>query len=195
MLRLILALAASLTLFWLAASDSGAQPHAAGNKPHVPAGWPTEATGYGKTVDDAKAKALGAAAERVTACLRAQTPPLEAWQADEEYVRKNLLQGPGRQGEDVKVADNVAVKTWILTLKEAPNWAEMVQLNQAAQRHELAAERRSAAGGITLLLTALFTAAWGYFRIDAWTKGRFSTVLLIGAAALLALTGAAWWLA
>jgi hypothetical protein len=132
------------------------------------------------------------AVQRVAVCLKSQDPPLDAWQPDAEYVEKHLVHLPGQAGEDVAL-DGLKVKTWILSFKESPNWEQMVQRNQAAQRRIFAAERQTTAGWGLAGLTALFLTGWGYFRLDDWTKGRMSKWLAIGAVALLGATGGAWW--
>lgn len=195
MIRFMLALAATAALFWTATTDTGAQPRPVeAGKPHVPVGWPREVEGYGKTVELAKANAIQNAVERVRACLRNQDPPLLAWSPDEDYVRKHLIEGyPGHQGDDVVFADNkdLTAKRWVQPIPESPNWAEMVQLNQAAQRTELAAERRTLAAYALAGLLAILATGWGYLRLDEWTSGKFSKWLGIGAVAVLAVTGVA----
>ncbi len=194
MMRVLLAFAAG-ALVWFIATDTGAQ-HNLPNAPEArpPAGWPRVVKGYGHTVEDAKRNAVKTAAERVTALLRSQNPPLEAWQPDEEYVSTHLRNGDGQQGDDVKL-DVGVVKEWIQPLNDAPkNWNEMVQLNQLAQRRVLSVERQTAAAYGLAILTALLATGWGYLRLDEWTSGRFSKWLGIGAAALLAVSGLAWWL-
>jgi hypothetical protein len=191
MFRVILGLAAAGVL-WFVASDGGAQPQPPkAGKANAPVGWLTEVKGYGETIEDARKNALKSAVERVKGFLRAQDPPLEAWQPDEEYVRTHLLEGAGQPGADVKLEVGL-VKVWVQPLRDAPNWTEMVQLNQAAQRRVLSAERQTTAGFALAALTALLATAWGYFRLDEWTGGRFSKWLLIGAIALLSMTGTGW---
>jgi hypothetical protein len=193
MTRVFLALAA-ISVLWVSTTGTQAQPRRqkAEKAIHVPAGWPREVTGYGQTKDEARKDAVKQAAESVTAFLQRQDPPLDAWQPDEEYVRTHLLEGEGREGDQLRVADGVVRATWIQPLKRTPDWNAMVQLNQSAQRHHLAVERQTTAGIGLAALTALLATGWGYLRVDEWTRGRFSKWLRIGAVTLIALTGAAW---
>jgi hypothetical protein len=190
MTRIILGLAA-VSVIWFIATDTGAQQVGNGGKPEA-IGWPREAKGYGKTVDSARRNAVQAAVRDVTAFLRNQEPPIEAWQPDEAFVRSHLLQGDGQPGEDVKLPDLGAVKTWIQPLQESPPMSDMVRLNHAAERQQLSIERQRTAGYGLATLTAMLAAGWAYLRVDESTGGRFSKWIGIGAAALVGLAGLAW---
>jgi hypothetical protein len=196
MIRFILVLGTALVLIGCAAHDGDAQRGAGnGRKAGTLVAWPTKAQGYGKTVDDARKNSVTSAVEVITGCLKKQDPPLETWQPDEEYVRKHLLDGPGYQGEDLKigVGDNPEIaKVWVQPITPTPDWGAMVQLDHAAQRRELSAGRQTIAGYGLAILTALLLVGWGYFRVDDWTKGRFTKWLCIGAITALALTGLGW---
>ena len=196
MMRTILTFSALVASLWFMSGVSKAQPQVQpGGKPQAPVGWPREVKGYGTTVELAQKSAMDHAVHRVKGCLQSQDPPLKAWDPDAAYLKKHLLKDDGEQGDDFALVDNgPKVKTWILSFRDTPPWAEMVQLNQAAQRRNAAAERQSMAGYALAILTALLATGWGYLRIDEWTSGRFSRWLAIGATALLALSGAAWWL-
>jgi hypothetical protein len=197
MMRSILAFIALIALLSFMGTVSRAQPQPQpAGKPQGPVGWPREVKGYGTTVEQAEKSAMEHAVQRVAMCLQSQDPPLEAWHPDADYVKKHLLKpGPGEAGEDFAIVDNgPKVKTWVLTFKESPNWADMVQLNQAEQRLVSAADRQSMAGFGLAALTALLATGWGYLRIDEWTKGRFTRWLAIGAATLLGASGAVWWM-
>jgi len=80
----------------------------------------------------------------------------------------------------------------VLTFKESPNFDEMVQLNKAAQRRELSAERQTMTGYVLATLTALLTLGWGYLRLDGWTNGRFTRWVCVLAAAIVGLAGLGW---
>jgi hypothetical protein len=196
MMRAILGVAALIGLFGFLAHVSNAQnvPQFAG-KPQGPVGWPREAKGYGATVEKAQESALTHAAQRITACLQSQDPPLDAWQPDELYVKKHLLKGAGEQGEDFALVDNgPKVKTWIVHFQEPTKWNDMVHINQAKVRGQSATDRQSTAAMGLAGLTALLVVGWGYLRIDDWTRGRFTRWLAIGAVTLLGASGAVWWL-
>jgi hypothetical protein len=193
MTRILLAVAAA-SMLWFTTGHSGAQPPAHALKPHPAlAGWPREAKGYGKTVDDAKVDAMKEAVKQVARCLKTQDPPLTAWQPDEEFVRNHLLQGQGELDNDFKLGGEVR-KVWVFTLVQSPDVGKMVQLNQTAQRRELSMERQTMAGYGLAGLCLLLVTGWGYLRLDEWTAGRFSKWLGIGAVALVGLTGFGWWL-
>jgi hypothetical protein len=192
MMRVLLVLGA-FGVLWCTTTGTQAQPrrHKAEKVAVVPAGWPTEVKGYGLTNEEAKKDAVRQATETVAKFMLLQDPSMDAWQPDEEYVRTHLLEGDGREGDEVKLAAGVVRATWIQPLKKTPNWNELVQLNQTAHRHQLAVERQTYAALGLAALTALLATGWGYLRIDEWTRGRFSKVLRIGAVVVIAITGAA----
>jgi hypothetical protein len=202
MMRWFLAFSAILGLLWIFTGDSDAQPQAQNVvKAQLPTDWPREIVGHGKTLELAKEKAVKLAVDRLGVCLKNQNPPLDAWQPDEQYVRDHLLDGEGHEGQLPDNADFAKIlkqagfdKVWVCPVRESPDWADMVQRNQVELRKVVTVQRQTMAGFGLAALTALFATGWGYLRVDEWTRGRFSQWLRIGAVAILAITGAAWWL-
>jgi hypothetical protein len=191
MMRTIM-LAALIGLLWCFTGDSEAQPGPQnGGKPQGFVLWPREVSGYRKSVEGAEKDAIEKALARLVDCLKSQDPPLESWHPDEAYLKKNLLDGPGEQGKDFEL-DGVKWKAWVVTFKDSPNWSEMIQLNQTAQRREISAERQTMAGYVLAVLTALLALGWGYLRLDGWTNGRFTRWVCVLAAAIVGLAGLGW---
>jgi hypothetical protein len=197
MMRVTLALAATIALLWCVSGQSGAQPGLANpGKQHGPPGWPRDVPGYGASEENAKKNAVERAVAQVAESLKKWDPPLEAWQPSEDYLRKHMLDGEGRRGPEVHVgpAEDDKAKQWIVSVRETQDWAAIIQLNQTAQRRELAVGRQATAGYTVAALAALLAVAWGYLRLDDWSHGRFSKWLRIGAVAALAVTALVWWM-
>jgi hypothetical protein len=193
MTRLLLGIAAVLAL-WFIATDTSAQPQPhKGGKVHQLAGWPRTVDGIGKTEKEAQQDAVHNAVRRINECLKAQDPPLAAWEADEEYVRKHVLDGRGQAGEDVKLNVGPAHKVWIQPLREA-DVPDIVARNHVAERHVLSSERQTIAGYALAALSGLLALMWGYLRVDEWTEGRISKWLRIGAVAVAVIAALAWWM-
>ena len=191
MMRTLMLLAV-VGMLWFASGDSTAQPAPQNDgKPKGFKAWPRSVKGYGETVEKAEKDAHRLAVEHVVGCLKNQDPPIESWLPDDAYVKTHLLDGPGDQGKDFEEGAFKA-KTWVLTFKESPNLDEMVQLNKAAQRRELSAERQTMTGYVLATLTALLTLGWGYLRLDGWTNGRFTRWVCVLAAAIVGLAGLGW---
>lgn len=139
-------------------------------------GWPSTVQGYGLTVDAAKKHALTESARLVGACVRRLDPPLLDWQVKEEFVEKNLLEGDGSPGPDVKIGDLDHGKTWILRLKP-PDVELFTLLNRQAigsrqreERQELGRERLRIAGCVFAGLTALLGLTMAYFHLTERKK-------------------------
>lgn len=193
MTRLLLGLAAVVGL-WFVATDTTAQPQPAkGARVRPLVGWPRTVDGLGATEKEAQQDAQSKAVKRVNECLKAQDAPLNAWQADEEYVRKHVLDGPGQAGDDIKLDVGPRMKVWIQPLRE-PDLSDLMARSQVAQRQSLSVERQTLAGYALAALSALLAVAWGYLRLDEWTGGRISSWLRIGAIALIIVAALAWWI-
>jgi hypothetical protein len=191
MMRLLLALAAMVGL-WFIAGDTTAQPQPApGGKAHQLIGWPRTVEGIAADEQKAQDNALEKAVKRINECLKAQDAPLSGWQVDKEYVRKHVLAGPGQAGPDIVLQVGPPQKVWIQPLHEA-DMADLLERSQVAQRHSLASERQTLAAYSLAVLSALLLIAWGYLRLDEWTGGRISSWLRIGAIGLAVVAIVAW---
>jgi hypothetical protein len=138
--------------------------------------WPTEITGYGKkTLDKAKSDGIEEIIKRINAVLRAQNPPLLTWHPDEDYVKRHVLNGEGKAGEE-EVTDaggeTIRYKTWVYAVRPL-DLVELAALDREAQRLARRQERvvlgLEVFAGSILVLTLLT----GYLWLDAWMKGRY----------------------
>lgn len=206
MMRVILAGFWGLVIFWLLATDAGAQP---GRKAVIKARdtqkvrtgtLPIEVKGYGLTVDKAKADALEQARRELVKHLRGLEPPVRWWTPSVGFVQKYLLQGEGQPGPDVEVENVGPTKTWLLKVVP-PDGATMQRLDrqarEEAEREERAGrmeERMGLAAKVMAALVALLALAYGYIRLDELTRGVYTRWLRLALVSILAAAGAGLWL-
>src|SRR5690349_10079436 len=92
---------ASLIALVIVCGSIDAQP----KEPKLPDGgrWQKPIVGLGVTLDKAKDDALAQAAKVVTDLMLQQSPPLQAFKVDKDYVHQKLLSGDGMPGKDDEV--------------------------------------------------------------------------------------------
>jgi hypothetical protein len=172
---------ASLSFLWVCCTPISAQ--AKRLEPEV-GRLPVEATGFGKTEEDAKADALRNATERVKALMGMQKPPLESFVLKPEYVR--TLVGPGHAGKDV-VEENLRLQQWVMPFRTDTDWwADLQRKDRAEQRHTWTAR-------VMLGLAVLLLAGFSYVRLDEFTQRRYTTWLRLAGLGVATSVGAGLW--
>jgi hypothetical protein len=139
--------------------------------------WPSELSGAGLTEQHAKKDAVKHVIEEMTKYLAQQNPPIETWRPTADYVKRYVIQGNGKGGEDVPVKDVALAKTWIYPLKSL-DLAQLRALDQEAQRMQRRQERvilgTQLFGGFALalaVLTVYFKVRGGWARRGSANRG------------------------
>ncbi|MCI0639569.1 MAG: hypothetical protein L0Y72_18180 [Gemmataceae bacterium] len=192
-MRLVMAFWWSLALFWLVARELPAE-QSVENPPSAQAdkGWPREEAGFGQNYDEARKEAARFLAKKAAEHLRAQTPPITAWQPTPEYVEQNLFEPNSKQGPDFEY-EKIVRKTWIFTVKPL-DLAAIRLLDQQAARQQRSEHRTLLFAYVTGGLAVVLSVFFAYLRLDDWTNGRYRRLLQMGVAALLVAAGTGWWL-
>ena len=141
---------------FLVGSFAQAEPAALDGPP-----WPREVQGMGLTIHFAKKDALHQAEREVLRFLQQQDFPIQAWRPTEEFLRKNLLDGPGRLGADLTLPDVGLVRTWHYQVR-LPDLQMIGRLAQEARREERAAARQYLAARIMVGVAAALVLIWGF---------------------------------
>jgi hypothetical protein len=187
-MRLTMAIWWSLALVWLLTCRAGGSEPAPNDPPA-----PEEVKGFGPTHEVAREDALRQAVKRLREHLRRHEPPLLHWQPSEEFVQKQLLEGPGRPGKDDEPIPGIGPsKTWMVTLR-FPHDMTLVNWDRQAERQERAEERLSHALHLVSALFLVLLVGVGYVRLDEWTRSRYTAWLRVAGAAVLTLAAAGWW--
>ena len=204
-MRLILASWWGLIIFWILTTDLGAQSRPA-RQLFTPktSTWPEEVVAFGTSPD----KARNNAGKQVQKMLRDYVP-LKSWTPTEDYIRKNLVAGPGREKkseemnpEEMSFKKDLekleqTVYAWILPLK-TPEFDNLRRLDRRHQEQQDRAARSESRlillGKIHLGLILLLALVPAYVRLDQWTKGNYSRWLRLAGLSLLAAVGAGLWM-
>jgi hypothetical protein len=175
----------SLVALWAVAAAACAQAPAA----PVPAGgrgepWSEEVVAYGKTREDAEIVAWDEARDRVAAYLRRREPAL-TWEPTVEYLKRHDLTKPPRV---VKSSDETSgFYEARMTLQVSDNdFAEVIDRD----RQERSLARRLLWGKLLAGVVAVLALLAGYFRLEEWTRGYYTSTLRFLLAAGLGLVGA-----
>lgn len=191
MLRVTLAFWWTLLGIWLMANHLAAQ--SVKRAAPVAEGWPRQVTGFGADIDKAKKDALNKATLEVAALLHQRYPTLRDWKRAADYVEQNLLDGPGKEGDEVPTGvGQFRGKSWVLTVK-APN------LDSLAVRasHDLRADRtddrlRWALQMLIVVVIGLAVLA-GHLYVMERSASRFRLWSRAAAMVSLAAAWTAWW--
>ena len=173
-----------LAIFWcllaLSLATAGADSEVSVPVARTP-DWPTSVRGFGTKEETARKDALRETALQIEAYLRGLQPPLLDWKPSEDFVHKNLVQGKGYVGPDVKLPDGLDGKTWILTLKR-PDLSEFTRLNhqallarQSQERQALSEHRLLLAGRVFALVLVAQAVVFCYHRMSRLRTLRWST--------------------
>jgi hypothetical protein len=172
MMRIIMATWWVAAIFWLAAHPLEAQPPA--QKPvRAPQGWPKTVKGNAQTDEAAKMDAVEHLLKETTLYLEAIGKKPVEWQPTLEFIKKELLEGPGEPGDDEDLGDRPDIpgkaKTWILSVKPL-DLSRIALFDEQAQR-QVRAEKRLLAGSFVVAGAAvLCVLAVGGISINEWWK-------------------------
>lgn len=181
MTKILLAIA-SLSFLWVCCNPLNAQ--AKRLEPAVGM-LPKEATGFGKTEDEARVDALKNALDRVRALMAAQKPPLESFDVREKDVYTYVE--AGHAGNEVVEPGLDGRKQWVLPFRtDIDWWKEIVHRNRAEQRHKWTSQ-------VLLGLTLLLLAGFSYVRLDEYTQRRYTTWLRVAGISVATSVAAGWW--
>ncbi|MBI3408825.1 MAG: hypothetical protein HY040_10750 [Planctomycetes bacterium] len=143
MMRMIMAIWWTLAIFWLSTHPLEAQSKS--KKAARLEDWPTEVKGFGLTEEAAKRDAVTRLREETILYLRSkETAPL-VWEPTSEYVKRNLIDGTGKRGDDEEIPALGLAKTWVFPLKQL-DLAKIAQLDEQAQRQARVEDRLSLGG-------------------------------------------------
>jgi hypothetical protein len=146
-------------------------------------------TGHGETVDDAKEDACSKGWKELVDYLRRQSPPIE-WTPPRDFVRKHMARKWGQE-ETVEFDDPLGKVIQIpLVLELTPQDQDRIARHDHHYRVE---QRLTWVGKIFLGLVALLAAVAGYVRLDEWSKGYYTGLLRLAAAAFVVATAAGMW--
>ena len=192
MMRVVMTFWWGLLTLWLLTTDLEAQSPSRNGK--VPSKKnltvePLTVTGYGLDVEAAKRHAVKEARKELKNYLEARDASLAYWVPSESYIQKNLLNGPGEQGEDFQVRDDELAKTWVLRVK-APNMSEAQRLNAAAKQQALVMPRLHILAKALAAVVVFLLALVGYLRLEEKTRGIYTHLLRFGMICLVAGAGA-----
>lgn len=148
--------------------------------------------GWGENQQQAKKDALKKAGVLVEGYLRTEAPALERMPSL-AYIKRHLMKEPPTRLKDkdqTPFADkHLECWAWKVALSQS-DWKDI--LHQDNDRR--VQERMAWLGKILAGLLVLLTVVAGFFRLDDWTKGYYTTWLLAGGVGSLVLAGALLWL-
>ena len=180
-------LLAGLALVVVASPALGAQP---------PGRW--EVDGYGRTADAAEQIALEGARAKVENYLRVNYEERFGWQAPEAILLPEHLQqrwgpvvqlsGPAKPTE-LKGGEQAFKAT--AKVQITPQY--QAEVNRLVREHQVLGRHLIAARVLAALVIVLVVAG-GYLRLEEATRGYYTTLLRLSAAAVLLLTAGALWL-
>jgi hypothetical protein len=147
--------------------------------------------GYGETIDDARERALEKARDSVEEYLERNHPAI-GWRPT---IRRLLKEGVVKV-DDPKQGDFAELKGYEATahvdLRDANLGKLQVVVDEAreqAQEHTIF-WRHLLLGRILAALVALFLIVGGYLRLEEMTRGYYTTLLRVGAGAVMLLIAA-----
>ena len=165
-----------------------------------PSDRPTQEKGYGETKNHAEERALENAREAVQLYLDEQFPGL-GWKPTSKELGVGDLgvvvvrPGETKPGEfgDLKGYEAVAH----IDLGDANLHKMQLKVDEARQRamEPVVSERLAWVGRILAALVALSLVLAGYLRLEELTRGYYTTLLRLGAGAVVLLTVLGLWLA
>ena len=185
MMRLTMTVWWSLALVWLLTGQADAEPANEQRARRV------EIKGYGLTVAAAKKDATRKSLESLQIELRQlQLPHWEPTDADVQA----MLEDTGQAGEDVVAVEQLPPsKTWVVHLK-VPSEDVLRQLDRRSLRFVTAAARMSLTLRVLAALALGVAVTVGSIHLNAWTQSRYTNLLRVTAAGVLAgIIGAGWW--
>ena len=191
MMRFTLAIWWSLAMFWLLTGYLDAQSGPGKTAPSPPS-WPSEITGYGQTIDEARKEAAIHLAREAAAYLEALRPPVVAWKPSPSFAEKHFLEPSGRQISDIVVEGLGPRKRWTFPVKPL-DAKKLASWNQEAVRQERAYERLLLSAELALVAALLLAGTWAYCYLEERTKGRYTRWLQAASAVLLVVVAAGWW--
>jgi hypothetical protein len=147
-----------------------------------------EVDGMGMSQPDALDVALGRARTAVETYLRSHNPPIE-WPGLDDFLKQHVTEEKSvTKLEEGKKGDYQAVRLHVeLNQADYETALRLDRQYRSQQRQQVLL--RIAAG-----LVALLTAVAGYVWLDETTRGTYSRWLRLGAASLVGIVGAGWWL-
>ena len=179
-MRFLLAIS-SLAILWAMCGKTCAQPKQAPAKVALT----REVVGVGATMETAKKNAVHEAAKTADGLCKLHNSMLQPFEVTDDYVRRTLLVGSGRAGEDVTLEIDQhehVFKQWVVTLR--PD----------LERFLRAEERQKITYFVMFGLSLLLLAGYGYVRLDDYTKRRYTTWLRVASVGVMSLVLAGWWM-
>ena len=144
--------------------------------------------------ETAREIALAKARERVAQALTATYPEVGDWQPSLDDLRKHGLVRSEGQPQRVQVGDEEA---WQVVFRVDVTTPKLQELRKLAMHqallHRLQQRHKSVALVLAAVVALLLVVA-GYLRLEEATRGYYTGLLRLGAAALLLLAGAGLWL-
>jgi hypothetical protein len=147
--------------------------------------------GYGETTDDARERALEKARDSVEEYLQKHFPNI-GWQP----TIQGLLAESVVRVDDAKQGDFAELKGYESTahidLRDANLAKLQVDVDQAREQSQASAlySRHLILGRILAAFVALFLIVGGYLRLEELTRGYYTTLLRVGAGAVMLLIAA-----
>jgi hypothetical protein len=146
--------------------------------------WQKSIEGRGDNEESAKRDALREAAKLAEGLRQQQKPFFDVFAINEENVGRFLQPESSKAGDDLKIKlgeKEEIFKTWVINLRTDTD-------------RTLRAEERSVlAGCVTAFLALVVAIGFGYVRIDEYTRQRYTTILRIAGAGILAVVLAGAW--
>jgi hypothetical protein len=144
--------------------------------------------------ETAREMALAKARERVAQTLTATYPEVGDWQPSLDDLRKHSLVRPEGQPQRVRVGDE---EVWQVVYRVDVTTPKLQELRKLAMHQALLHRLEQRHKSVLLVLAAvvaLLLVVAGYLRLEEATRGYYTGLLRLGAAALLLLAGAGLWL-
>jgi hypothetical protein len=202
MMRLSFALWWALMVFWMWTHNLGAQPGPSALQ-HAPrtVSWPDEVVAFGTSSEIARENAF----KQVQKML-VEAVPLRVWRPSEDYIRKNVFAGPGREKkaeemtpEELSLRKELGQTVYALVVPLRPVNADGLRrvddyYEEQQDREGRVSSRLLLLGKIHLALVLALTLATAHTVLDTWTSKRYTLWLRLAALSLLVAGGAGLWL-
>ena len=151
---------------------------------------PQQASGFGQTEKDAQQQAQESARDKVQAYLNDNFPDL-GWAPSADYLdRIGAVRVDPPRPVDLKDLGKGYEAVARIDLTDAKLSVMQEKVNEARRKalEPVVSERHLIAGRILAALVAVFLVMAGYLRLEELTRGYYTTLLRLGAGAVLALT-------